>query len=224
MNAATLYYTTVEDGAYTKVAMTLTAAGQYQGKIPGQLAGTVVYYYVEAQADDSAGTLAYFPAKAESAPSSYQVVVETAETSPLVINEFMADNETIIADSAGEFDDWIELRNLSDTAIDLSGMYLSDNVYNPLKWSFPAGTTIEANGYLLIWADEDGDTEQEGLHANFKLSSKGETITLVDSDTNSNLLLDSWTYQDLADDASAIRTSDGSRSVSFAPTPGTAND
>jgi hypothetical protein len=136
----------------------------------------------------------------------------------------MADNETIIADSAGEFDDWIELRNLSEATIDLSGMYLSDNENNPLKWSFPEATTIEANGYLLIWADEDGDTEQEGLHANFKLSSKGETITLVDSDANGNLLLDSWTYEDLADDASAIRLSDGSRSISFAPTPGTAND
>jgi hypothetical protein len=48
VNAATLYYTTVEDGAHAKVAMTLTAPGQYQGEIPGQLAGTKVYYYIEA--------------------------------------------------------------------------------------------------------------------------------------------------------------------------------
>lgn len=196
----------------------------YRGKIHGQLAGTRVYYYVEAQADDSVGTLAYFPAKAESAPASYQVIVEEAETTPLVINEFMADNETTVTDSAGEYDDWIELRNLTDEAIDISGMYLSDNAYNPLKWYFPEGTTIAANGYLIIWADEDGDEDQEGLHANFKLSSKGATISLVDTDANGNLLLDSWTYEDLDDDVSAIRTSDGSRTVSFAPTPGTAND
>lgn len=224
VNAVTLYYTTVEDGAYTKVPMTLVGTSLWRGQIPGQLAGTKVYYYVEAQADDSAGTLAYFPTKAESDPASYQVTVEEAETSPLVINEFMADNETTITDSAGEYDDWIELRNLTDAGIDLSGMYLSDNEDNPLKWTFPEGTTIEANGYLIIWADEDGDKDQEGLHANFKLSSKGETITLVDTDANGNLLLDSWTYEDLADDASAIRTSDGSRTVSFTPTPGSAND
>ena len=50
-------------------------------------------------------------------------------------------------------------------------MYLSDNTSNPLKWQFPAGTTIVAGGYLLIWADDDGDSP--GLHTNFKLSAGG---------------------------------------------------
>ncbi|MGY8649094.1 MAG: CotH kinase family protein, partial [Verrucomicrobiales bacterium] len=223
VSAVTLYYTTVEDGAYTKVAMVLAASDYYEAQIPGELAGTVVYYYIEAQADDSAGTRAYFPARAESAPLSYQIEVKEADSTQIIINELMADNEATIADSAGEFDDWIELRNLSDVEVDLSGMYLSDNGENPRKWDFPEGTTIAANGYLIVWADEDGDEDQEGLHANFKLSSKGETVTLVDTDVNNNLLLDTWTYGDLAEDTSISRTSDGLQTSSLTPSPGQAN-
>lgn len=82
------------------------------------------------------------------------------------------------------------------------------------------GTMIEANGYLIIWADED--SEQEGLHANFKLSSDGETLTLVGSDTNGNLLLDTLTYGELEEDVSYGLTADGETSE-LTPSPGTSN-
>ena len=90
--------------------------------------------------------------------------------------------------------------------------------------AFPEGTTIAANGYLIVWLDEDGDEEQEGLHANFKLSSNGETVTLVDTEARDNLLLDSWTYGNLGDDVSVSRTNDGEQTVSLAPSPGMANE
>jgi hypothetical protein len=44
---------------------------------------------------------------------------------------------------------------------------------------FPAGISIPANGYLIVWADEDGS--QGPLHASFKLSAAGETLSLVDT-------------------------------------------
>jgi len=96
----------------------------------------------------------------------------------VVINEFVADNDSTstISDPDGGYPDWIELYNNTDAAIDLSGVYLSDKPDNLVKWEFPDGTSIPADGYLIVWADEDGD--QQGLHANFKLSKDGEAIYL----------------------------------------------
>jgi hypothetical protein len=104
------------------------------------------------------------------------------ETVPgaVVINEIMPVNSTTIADQDGEYDDWIELFNLSYAAIDLSGYYLSDSKKEIKKWKFPHGTSIAENGYLIIWADND--TNQTGLHANFKLSSAGEEVVLTKPD------------------------------------------
>ncbi|HNY27602.1 MAG TPA: lamin tail domain-containing protein [Candidatus Sumerlaeota bacterium] len=102
----------------------------------------------------------------------------------LLINEFLASNSKSNADSQGEYDDWIEIANTGATALDLAGMYLSDDPTSPTKWQipsgFPAQTTIPAKGYVTFWADEDvldGPT-----HANFQLSSEGEDIVLVDRD------------------------------------------
>lgn len=95
----------------------------------------------------------------------------------VVINEFMVVNSTTVADQDGEYDDWIELYNLTLEEVDLSGFYLTDSKKNLTKWKFPAGTSITGGGYLIIWAD--GDTTQMGLHANYKLSSLGERVILL---------------------------------------------
>jgi len=100
--------------------------------------------------------------------------------SDVVINELMPVNKTTVADNYGEFDDWIELFNLSEASIDLSGYYVSDNHKKPEKWRIPQGTTIAGRGYLIIWAD--GDSTQSGLHTNFKLSSSGEEAVLTRPD------------------------------------------
>jgi len=71
------------------------------------------------------------------------------------------------------------LYNTSAAAVDMSGFYLTDNPANLTKWAFPAGTTIAANGFLIVWADED--QEQGPLHANFKLSGSGEPLYLLDA-------------------------------------------
>ncbi len=96
----------------------------------------------------------------------------------LVINELMPVNSTYITDQNGQYDDWIELYNNQDDDIDLSGYFLSDSKSNPTKWSFPDSTVIAGKSYLIIWAD--GDTLQQGLHTNYKLSSEGETVVLSD--------------------------------------------
>ena len=68
----------------------------------------------------------------------------------LVINELMASNSSIIQDPQGQYDDWIEIYNDDSSPIDVSGMYLTDDLDNPTKWQFPASTTIPAGGYILV--------------------------------------------------------------------------
>ena len=43
-------------------------------------------------------------------------------------------NVATIADPQGEYEDWIELPNTTSQAIDLSGMYLSDDPGDLKKW------------------------------------------------------------------------------------------
>jgi hypothetical protein len=95
----------------------------------------------------------------------------------VVINEIMPDNQTTQTDDYSEYNDWIELYNNSNAAVDLSGYHLSDVVSDPAKWTFPAGTIINANEFLIVWADNDTN-QVTGLHAHFKLSASGESVIL----------------------------------------------
>jgi hypothetical protein len=114
---------------------------------------------------------------------------DITKTPNIVINEIMPANSSTAHDQNGEFDDWIELYNLSDSTINVSGYYLSDSKSNQTKWSFPTGTEIQSDSFLIVWIDND--TLQTGLHANFKLSSLGETVILLNADVD---LLDMVSY------------------------------
>jgi hypothetical protein len=166
-----------DDGAHNDGA---AGDGLFGAEIPGFGNGSYVRFYVEAIANNTAKTATYFPKGAEYDVFVYQVGVTQYFDSPVVVNEIMASNQTAVADPNGEFEDWIELYNNSADPVDLSGWHLSDNYTNLSKWTFPEGTTIAGNGYLIVWADEDGS--QPGLHANFKLSASGESLYLLDPD------------------------------------------
>ena len=143
--------------------------------------------------------------------------------SAVVINELMASNGTTMLDPQGDADDWIELKNMAETEIDLSGMYLSDDRAEPRKWQFPTGTTIAAGGYLLVWADDDAG-DSPGLHTNFKLSAKGESVVLSDTDDNGNTVIDAVDYPALGADESYGRTPEGSGAFrTLSATPGVSN-
>ena len=43
-----------------------------------------------------------------------------------IISEFMAQNETVLADEDGAFSDWIEIYNPGPGSLDLNGYYLTD--------------------------------------------------------------------------------------------------
>lgn len=185
-----LYYAQGPMGRYTRMEMTSTGEGFYEATIPGLLAGKIDYY-VEARAGNSAKAARFWPRRAEREPRSFRVLASEPGNAPGVrIKRFMAINETTMADPQGDFDDWIELENLTDAPYNLTGHFLSDNPNNARKWQFPNNTFIPANGVLIVWADEDGQDSPAGLHANFKLDGDGEQILLVGPESQSNPLLD----------------------------------
>lgn len=107
----------------------------------------------------------------------------------LYINEFLASNSGTNVDPMNQEEvDWIELFNAYDSAVDLSDFYLTDNLKDTAKWTFPKGTIIDAKCYLIIWADG----QDTALHTNFKLSKSGEEIALFSKDKE---LLDMVEYK-----------------------------
>lgn len=143
----------------------------------------------------------------------------------LFVNEIMASNSTTISDNYNEFDDWVEIYNAGNVSVNLAGMYITDDASNLTKWQIPntssAQTTINANGYLLLWLD--GDTNQGVHHASFKLSSKGEHFALVESDGST--VIDSVTFGAQTTDISYARAVDGTGDFEFqTPTPNATNN
>ena len=144
---------------------------------------------------------------------------------PVCINEIMASNSTAVMDPQGQYDDWIEIRNGSNSPFDIGGLYLTDDIEMPAKWQVPANkatlTTIAAGGFLVIWAD--GDTADPGLHANFRLDAAGGAIYLFESDGRT--LVDSIEHGEQMPNVSYGRYPDGTGDWQFlsAFTPGTAN-
>jgi hypothetical protein len=219
-----LYFSDKKESAFQRVPMEPDGTGEYTGAIPPREAGEKIYYYVEARSQQS-NSSSFFPRTTEFNALSYRVHPQKAVDSPVTINEIMASNTTTVADPDGDFDDWIELRNHSEHPVDLSAYYLSDNPRNPRKWAFPNGTAIPENGLLIVWADEDGQSSTGGLHANFKLSKKGETVRLYDRNEKANQQLDEVSYEAMEDDQSWGRPS--ARATSFEvliPSPGNENE
>lgn len=147
------------------------------------------------------------------------------EPSPLLINELMSRNDTTTADDLGEFDDWCELYNAGETAINLAGKFLTDNTAEPDK--FPLPSEILAPGdWILYWLDND--PEQGPGHAPFKLSGSGESLALYESSSTPG----EWQLLDLIEfgasdpDISLGRITDGDPQwVWFsAPTPDGSNN
>lgn len=142
----------------------------------------------------------------------------------LVINEVMASNRSTLEDpdEPGEFPDWIELYNGSSEAIDLGGMYLTDDLIDLTHWQIAPGVTIGPGEHLVFFADDDGT--QGPLHTNFQLSRNGETVALVDADGRT--VIDSIEFDRQTTDVSYGRATDGDSSWSFheAPSPGGTNE
>ena len=142
---------------------------------------------------------------------------------PVRINEVSAGNSIYVNDFFKK-EDWIELYNTTNEAIDLAGMYLSDNVNKPQKYQFASGsisTVIEPFGYRVVWCDKNDGQSQ--LHASFKLGNENGAYVLL---TAKDLTwADTLQYDAHSGDMSYGRYPDGAKAVyaMFNPSLGKSN-
>ena len=166
------------------------------------------HYYIYAE---NSGIGKFSPARAQ---HEYYSLIATGGITPgdIVINEFMASNDTTVADQDGEYDDWVELYNNSASAIDISGYRLSGDLSGLSSFTFPSGTLLQADEYLIVWADKD--LNQSGYHAAFKLSSGGQTLYLADA---SQFIIDSVAFPSQNSDETFGRYPNGTGSFQTLP-------
>lgn len=134
--------------------------------------------------------------------------METTSAQSVMLNEVLSSNSSFDYDDFFQFEDWIEIYNAGGI-INLEGYHLSDDPDTLNKWVFPPTnpglTTILPGGHIRVWCDDD---EQQGEdHTNFKLSSEGETVFLVEPDGQT--IIDSITFGISQSDISLGRACDG---------------
>jgi hypothetical protein len=194
-----------DDGAHND-----GAANDHVYGVDAMVNGVVFEYYFYTE-NSNAGL--FSPQRAEHEYHSLTVIIPYPTVGSVLINELVASNVTSALDPNGENDDWIELYNTTPNPIDLSGMYLTDDALDLMKWSFPSQLTIPANGYIIVWADND--LFQSGLHASFKLNASGELVIL----SNGVNFYDQVGFGVQSADAAYARCPDGGTTFAYvAPT------
>jgi hypothetical protein len=169
LDAATLGFTPVKDDKLFIVS----ATGQ-------RLDGRAVSNKLRGRSADGSWI---FP----SAPSFGSANVFNLQTA-VVINEIMYKprpvSQSPFVESAEQ---WIELFNRSDSAVDLSGWKISEGV----KFTFPANTMIAPHGYLVVSNNASALAAKwpgvaSKIIGNFtgSLSGKGERVAIVDAAGN----------------------------------------
>lgn len=86
----------------------------------------------------------------------------------VVISEFMALNNSMLADEDGTYADWIEIYNPSINTVNLAGWFLIGNPANLTRWQFPA-TNLGPRQFLVVFAsDQNRQIPGAPLHTDFK--------------------------------------------------------
>ncbi len=116
--------------------------------------------------------------------------VSAQSTAPVVINELQYHPAS---DDHGE--EYVELYNAGDAAVDLSGWRFSDGI----EYTFPAGASIPADGYVVVGHDPAtveavyGIDGVLGPFVSGRLANSGERVAMEDG---GGLLVDQVSYDD----------------------------
>jgi CotH protein/chitobiase/beta-hexosaminidase-like protein/lamin tail-like protein/parallel beta helix pectate lyase-like protein/type IX secretion system substrate protein len=138
----------------------------------------------------------------------------------IFINEFQADNVSVIKDEFGEYDDWVEIYNAGNDTVNLGGLFITDDFSDLTKHQIINNdniNTLNPKEHKLLWAD--GTTEQGINHLNFKLSASGEEIALVSVFENDTTVVDSISFGQQEKDFSYARENDGDKNWQIIKTP-----
>lgn len=135
------------------------------------------------------------------------------------INEICPTNLDVIQDENFKFEDWVELYNAGDVAVDLTGYYLSDNVNKPKKWTFPPNALIPSKGFKLVFCSGRTVSTGNDWQANFKLSQSKSIPEVVILSNPSGQVLDSMRLVTLQNGHSLSRFNGNLIRITSAATP-----
>lgn len=147
----------------------------------------------------------------QNSDESYQALTSVSKDSPVRLSEIVASNTKSHPDESNVFYDYVVLKNTSGDAVDVGGWYLSDTPRLPRMWKLPQGIAIPGGGTLTVYCSGLNHVSDGGqLHASFRLSSEGETVTLSNA---AGQPVDSVTYDLLHTDEAYLRGDDGNWSA-----------
>lgn len=129
------------------------------------------------------------------------------------INEVSSSNLQF-QNNLGKYTDWIELYNPNSGPLLLSDYYISDDITRLKKFHLPA-FILPAYSYVIIFADDKGYSDST-IHANFKLAKQGDTLFVVDAQSN---VLDAVIIPELQLNVSYGRSVNGGGNWGFFQTP-----
>lgn len=109
------------------------------------------------------------------------VPVTPIATGGPVLSEIVVDNANISEDEDCDSGSWLEIYNGQNAVQSLAGWYLTDDPLNLTKWTFPAGASMSAYQYAVVWADAKNRTTSP-YHTNFSLVKTGGYLALVRPD------------------------------------------
>ena len=151
----------------------------------------------------------------EAGAKAWQEALAQRSGGTLELSEIQSSN-TLYAAPDGNFYDWIEVHNPSDSPVSLSGYKLSDRT-NKTKYAFP-DEMLGAGEYKIVWCAPGVEGAE---YASFALASAGgETVVLTapsgaESESVELPMLEKNT---------AYAKENGEWTVSHRPTPGYSND
>ena len=145
--------------------------------------------------------------------------------SALRINELMPSNATTLIDpdEPDEAPDWIEIYNPTAAPVSMTNIAVSDDPSELDKHIITQTLTVPANGFLILYADED--PKQGAAHITFRLSASGEYfgLSLIDN-SGVPTLVDSVEFPAVPTDLSYARSVNGAGVWSIGrSTPGKSN-
>ncbi|HYG22885.1 MAG TPA: lamin tail domain-containing protein [Verrucomicrobiae bacterium] len=166
---------------------------------------------------DGSQNVASFPASVSPGAGNYTLTY----TGP-TLNEILGRNDHAVLSPWDTYVDFIELRNPAASPVSLDGMALARSVAIAERWTFPAGTTIAANGYIVVWCDSSrsASTSSGGaLNTGFSLPGEGARVYLFNG---SGQIVDDLAYGFQVEDR-PIGIVGGQWQLLNTPTPGTVN-
>ncbi|UTW68054.1 lamin tail domain-containing protein [bacterium SCSIO 12643] len=181
----------------TKIADTITSAPSGYFNV----SGIGSQFTFSSPYDDGYQIMPQFVADIDTVPT---------DASGIFVNEAMVDNQTAIADPQGDYDSWIEIYNSTSNPFDLTGHFFGndDTIYR-FERCIPS-VVVPANGYLLLWAD---DEMQDGPEHLPMMLNNTDYIGLVTKDA---AIVDTLEWDSALADVSFGHDTDGSGTwVSF---------